>query len=74
MVKEFHANNQIYVGTSPVSTEELQALIDAELELDPNTRILIRADERVEYKTCKDLMIACGEVGATDLIYATFEE
>ena len=30
--------------------------------------------DNVEYKTCKEIMIACGEVGATDLIYATFEE
>jgi len=74
MMLSIDANNQVYVGTAPVTTEELKALIDAELDLNPNVRILIRADARVEYKTCKDLMIACGEVGATDLIYATFEE
>ncbi|MBT8042483.1 MAG: biopolymer transporter ExbD [Kiritimatiellales bacterium] len=74
MMLSVDANNQIYVGTQPVTTEELKALVDAELDLNPDTRILIRADERVEYKTCKEIMIACGEVGATDLIYATFEE
>ncbi len=67
-------NDQVYVGTQPVTIAELKDRIDSELELNPNLRILIRADERVEYKTCKDVMIACGEVGATDLIYATFEE
>ena len=74
MMLSIDANNQVYVGTQPVTIEELKVLIDGELELNPNLRILIRADERVEYKTCKELMIACGEVGATDLIYATFEE
>lgn len=74
MMLSIDANNQVYVGTTPVSIEELKLQVDEELNLNPELRILIRADERVEYKTCKDIMIACGEVGATDLIYATFEE
>ncbi len=74
MMLSVDANNQVYAGTQPVTIEELKALINAELDLNPDTRILIRADQSVEYKTCKEIMIACGEVGATDLIYATFEE
>ncbi|MEA2067893.1 MAG: biopolymer transporter ExbD [Verrucomicrobiota bacterium] len=74
MMLSIDANNQIYVGTDPVSIDELKVHIDSELDLNPELRILIRADHRVEYKTCKDIMIACAEVGATDLIYATFEE
>jgi biopolymer transport protein ExbD len=74
MMLSVDAENQVYVGTLPVTLDELKTMIDAELELNPELRILIRADKRVEYKTCKDIMIACGEVGATDLIYATFEE
>ena len=74
MMLSVDSNNQIYVGTAPVTIEELKQLIDGELDRNVDLRILIRADERVEYKTCKELMIACGEVGATDLIYATFEE
>jgi biopolymer transport protein ExbD len=74
MMLSIDANNQVYVGTQPVTIEELKVQIDSELELNPNLRILIRADQAVEYKACKEVMIACGEVGATDLIYATFEE
>jgi biopolymer transport protein ExbD len=74
MMLSIDANEQIYYNTLPVTIEELKPLIEEELELNPDLRILIRADERVEYKVCKDLMIACGEVGATDLIYATFQE
>ncbi len=74
MMLSVDANNQVYVGTVPVTIAELKELIDEELTLNEDTRILIRADRRVEYKTCKEIMIACGEVGATDLIYATFEE
>jgi biopolymer transport protein ExbD len=67
-------NNQIYAGTTPMTIAELKVLVNSELDINPDLRILIRADERVEYKTNKEIMIACGEVGATDLIYATFEE
>lgn len=74
MMLSIDAENQVYYNTQPVTLEELKPLIEAELKLNPELRILIRADRRVEYKTCKDLMVACGEVGATDLIYATFEE
>jgi biopolymer transport protein ExbD len=74
MMLSIDANNQVYVGTSPVTIEELKDMINIELDFNPELRILIRADKRVEYKTCKDIMIACGDVGATDLIYATFEE
>ena len=74
MMLSVDANNQIYAGTVPVTIEELKQLVEAELDLNEDLRILIRADRRVEYKTCKEIMIACGDVGATDLIYATFEE
>lgn len=73
MMLSVDANNTVYYGTTPVTIEQLKALIDEELDLNPNLRILIRADERVTYETLKEVMIACGEVGATDLIYATFE-
>jgi biopolymer transport protein ExbD len=74
MMLSVDANNQVYVGTVPVNMEELKELVNDELDLNPDLRILIRADEKVEYKTNKDIMIACGEVGATDHIYATVEE
>jgi len=74
MMLSIDADNNIYAGLQKVTIEELQPMIEKELELNPDLRILIRADHRVEYKTCKDLMVACGQVGATDLIYATFEE
>ena len=74
MMLSLDQSGDIYVGSTPVSIDELKACVTAELDDNPNLRILIRADERVEYGVCKELMIACGEVGATDLIYATFED
>jgi biopolymer transport protein ExbD len=66
--------NQIYHGADPVDLEELRVRIAFELDMNPNLRVLVRADELVRYETTKNIMIACAEVGATDLIYATFED
>lgn len=74
MMLSIDANNQVYIGLTEVDIDQLKTEIESELDLNPDLRILIRADRKVEYKTCKEIMIACGEVGATDLIYATFEE
>ncbi|MEI6891116.1 MAG: biopolymer transporter ExbD [Pontiella sp.] len=74
MMLSVDMNNQVYVGTTPVTIGKLKELVNEELNANSDLRILIRADRRVEYKTCKEIMIACGEVGATALIYATFED
>ena len=74
MMLSVDADNQIYVNTTPVDIKELKELITQELDLNENLRIMIRADKRVEYETNKKIMMACAEVGATDLIYASFEE
>jgi biopolymer transport protein ExbD len=66
-------NYYAYTDPTPLKIEEMKDLIEQELDINPNLRILIRADERVEYEVCKKFMIACGDVGATDLIYAAFE-
>lgn len=57
--------------------EDLDALVDLlsdEVERNPDLRVVIRADQRVVYEDCKKLMIACAEIGISDLIYAAFEE
>ena len=64
MMLSIDSKNQVYIGLRPVTMEELRKQVAEELERTPELRILVRADKRVEYKTCKELMIACGEVGA----------
>ena len=74
MMLSVDADNQVYVGQEPVTIEELKKRVAKELEFNPDLRILIRADEMVEYQTSREIMLACGQVGAADLIYATFEK
>ena len=68
------ANDQIYYGQQIVTKDDLKKLLNEQLDLDPNLRVMIRADANVQYKTNKEIMMICAAAGATDLIYATFEE
>ena len=67
-------DEQFYVGSMPVTLDELKERVAAELDLNPNLRIFIRSDEAVPYRINKKLMTACAEVGAMNLIYAAFED
>jgi biopolymer transport protein ExbD len=67
-------DGKIYAGLEEMNIEQLKERITVELELNPNVKILVRADENVQYKTNKEIMLACAEMGAVDIIYATFEE
>jgi len=66
----------LYMGPTQqqVTLEELKVAISQEMETDPKIRILIRADQTVKYHYNEEIMEACAEVGATDMIFAAFEE
>jgi biopolymer transport protein ExbD len=67
-------NEQIYIGSKPVTMDELKERIRIEMDTNPSLRIFIRSDKEVPYRANKKLMMACADVGAMDLIYAAFEE
>ena len=54
--------------------EEVTRVIEQEINLDPELRILIRSDSNTKYKDNEKVTIACAQVGAQDIIYATYEE
>ncbi len=74
LVVSVNKDDKLFVGPMPVSLEQLQEQLAIEIEADPNLRILIRAGSNVKYKTNEKIMMACAEVGASDLIYSAFEE
>lgn len=65
---------QIYVGSEPVDLDTFKERIISELELDPKVRVFLRTDAEVPYSVTKKVMSTCSEVGAMDLIFASFEE
>lgn len=68
------ADGNYYYYMHKMSLAEIKTQIKKELGANPNLRVEIRADKRVQFAVCKKLMIACGAVGATDLIFSAFEK
>lgn len=74
LVISVNKNDGMFIGPKPVDIDQLKERLSAELEADPNLRILIRSGGDVKYKTNEKIMVACAEVGANDLIYSAYEE
>ena len=53
MMLSVDANNIICVGTLPVTIDELKDLVETELDLNPDLRVLIRADQAWSIKPVK---------------------
>jgi biopolymer transport protein ExbD len=58
----------------PVTIDQVKEIVAKEVEGNSNLRVYIRADEDVEYRVSQELMTACAEVGAMDMIFAAYEE
>ncbi len=67
------AEGVIYLGTQPVSLSDMQGQMKASLEANPELRIHLRADEATAYREIKKVLQACAEVGAYEVIYATYQ-
>jgi len=67
------SDGELFVRNEPVTLDELKALLEPELELDSELKVVLRSDGRVTYKVNEKIMTACAEVGANDLIFAAFE-
>ena len=74
LVISVNKDDKMFIGPMPVTLSELAEQLAYEIEVDPNLRILIRAGKEVKYKTNEKIMMACAQVGASDLIYSAFEE
>jgi biopolymer transport protein ExbD len=64
----------LYVGHDVVTIEELKERLGPELEFNPKVRIQIRSDRLTRHKVTEEIMAACAEVGASDLIFSAFEQ
>ena len=67
------AEGAIYLGAQVRSLDEMQSAIQESLELNPDLRIHVRADQTTAYSDIKKVLRACAEVGAYEVIYATYQ-
>lgn len=65
-----------YLGNAdlPSDLDTVKERIANEYEANENLRILIRADASVLYNVNRQIIEVCAEIGATDLIFATYQE
>jgi len=67
------AEGDLFVKSEQISIDELKTLLKPELEFDSGLKVVLRSDGNVKYKVNEEIMTACGEVGANDLIFSAFE-
>mgnify|MGYP000038259602 CR=1 FL=1 len=67
------AEGVIYIGAEIKSLESMQAAIKQSLVENPELRIHVRADQATAYSEIKKVLRACAEVGAYEVIYATYQ-
>jgi biopolymer transport protein ExbD len=64
---------EIFLGTTPVTLDQLEPLIAASVGREPNLRIFLRADARVHFQNVRPVMDKIAAAGISDIIFATYE-
>ena len=67
------AMGRVYLGAEVHSLASMRERIKQSLGDRPDLRILVRADGATPYGEVKKVLRACAEVGAYEVIYATYQ-
>jgi len=63
----------VYLGELVVERDSMKKAIRELIQRKPDSRIVVRADKRTEYRYIRDVLKDCAEVGAYEIVYSTFE-
>jgi biopolymer transport protein ExbD len=66
-------DGSLYLGAASISLEDLKKRIGGEIRKNPELQITVRADKATPFGEIKKVLKACAEVGAYEVIYATFQ-
>ena len=72
-VASLTAEGDIFFDGARVTKDELQALLKDALGLNPNMQLLLRIDAQTVFADSQDLMAACAEVGAVNIVFTTYQ-
>jgi biopolymer transport protein ExbD len=67
------SDGTIFLGTTRSSLAEVGPVVKKELAVVKNLKIYIRADRGVQYKEVEDVMKACSQAGASEILFAAYE-
>jgi biopolymer transport protein ExbD len=68
------ADEKIYLGVKEHDLEDIGEVVEKERQKVPGLKIFLRADERLKHGRVRDVMKACAEAGAAEIIFATYEK
>jgi len=68
------ADETIYLGVNIHTLEEIGPIVEKERHQVPGLKIFLRADERLKHGIVRDVMRACAEAGAAEIIFSTYEK
>lgn len=64
---------ELFVGAQPVDMEEMRERLKAALAERPGLEVNLRAEADMPFGEIRKVLTACAEVGAVEVIYATFQ-
>jgi len=67
------SDGTIYYEGAEVSVDDLKAHLSDSLGGNPAMQLLLRIDIGTAYSDTRDLMAACAEVGAVNIIFTTYQ-
>lgn len=63
----------LFLGAREVTLGELQNVVTAGVQGSPQYQVLLRVDAVTEYRFTREVMSACAEVGAINIIFTTYQ-
>lgn len=66
-------DENIYMGAYPATLEEITEMVKERVEDNPKFQVQLRIDARVRHEEVRNILKACAEGGALDVIFSTYQ-
>jgi biopolymer transport protein ExbD len=71
-VVNINKDGDIYEGDQPMELKQLSKRIEAQVKLNPKTKVYLRADVDTKHKKVKEVMTEMAKAGVSDFIFGVF--
>lgn len=67
------ADDTIYLGSFPATLDEVRDALEKRIALNPEFKVQLRVDARVPHRRVREVLGACAEAGALDVIFSAYQ-
>jgi biopolymer transport protein ExbD len=67
------SDESLYIGNKRGELEQVTPLVRKQRASIPDLKIYLRADKRVKHRRVREVMKACADGGASEIIFASYE-